>query len=50
LPFPFDSPPYPTGEGEGVRQQLRGSLLSTEAKSQRLLSKILLDSHSILAV
>jgi len=34
LPFPSDSPPHPTGEGGGVREQLHGSLLPAEAKPQ----------------
>jgi len=37
LPFLSDFPPHPTGEGEGVREQLCGSLLPHEAKPQHFL-------------
>jgi len=32
--FSSDSPPHPTREGEGVREDLCGSLLPAEAKPQ----------------
>jgi len=35
--FPSDSPPRPFGEGEGVREELCGSLLQIEAKPQHML-------------
>ena len=36
--FPSDSPPHPTREGEGVREQMCGSLLQIEAKPQQFLA------------
>ena len=36
--FPADSPAHPTGEGEGVREYLSGSLLQIEAKPQQFLA------------
>jgi len=35
LPFLTDSSACPPGEGEGVREQQRGSLLPTEANPQQ---------------
>jgi len=43
LPFPSDSPPHPTEEGEGVRGQLHGSLLLTETKPQHVSKMIFLN-------
>jgi len=41
LPFLSDSPPHPSGEGEGVRKQLHGSLLPIEAEPQQAMMWIL---------
>jgi len=38
LPFPSDSPPHPTMEGEGVRDPLRGFVLPAGAKPQQTVS------------
>jgi len=35
--FPSDSPRHPTGEGEGEREKMHGSLLQIEAKPQQSL-------------